>query len=221
MTLPPPLTCQPVRAAWLLEKLAFEQALTLGSAIDDSSACSYNSATQSYLSFCKLHHFPIDPTPDSMSFYVVFMCAHIQPSSVCAYLSGITHGLESFYPHAHSVTSSKLVHHTLLGCTKHQGLAVHCKHALSLDDLHQLLHAYSSSSSHDDMLFLALTFTAFFSLLWLGEIVVPDSFSLHKSCKMIQHHYLSLSPDSFSFVLPFHKVGHLFEGSQIFCSSTY
>ncbi|KAF9516123.1 hypothetical protein BS47DRAFT_1371823 [Hydnum rufescens UP504] len=203
MTLPLPLTHQPVWAAWSLEKLAFERALALGSAVDDSSARSYNSATQSYLSFCKLHHFPIDPTPDSMSFYVVFMCAHIRPSSVRAYLSGIAHGLESFYPHVRSVTSSKI----------RRGLAVRRKRALSLDDLHQLLQAYSSSSSHDDMLFLALTFTAFFALLRLGEVVVPDSFSLRKSRKMIRQHPLSISPDSFSFVLPFHKADCFFEGS--------
>ncbi|KAF9518081.1 hypothetical protein BS47DRAFT_1482825 [Hydnum rufescens UP504] len=76
-------------------------------------------------------------------------------------------------------------------CTKRRGLAVRRKCAVSLDDLHKLLRAYSSSCSRDDMLSLALIFTAFFALLQLGEVVTPDSFPLRKSHKMIGRHLLS------------------------------
>lgn len=185
MNFSPPSGHQPVRAAWPHEKLLQERSLTLSFAINDSSAHSYNSATQSYLSFCKLHQFPIDPNPDTMSLYVTFMCAHIAPNSVHSYLSGIAHGLESFYPHACSVTSSKLVHHALLGCTKHRGLAIHHKQALTTDDLALLLHSYASSTLYDDHLFLAIVFVAFFTLLCLGEVVSPDTPAFRNSWKMI------------------------------------
>ena len=211
----PPSGHQPLRAAWPREKLVWERALALGFAVDDSSARSYNSATQSYLSFCKLHHFSIDPTPEVMSFYVTFMCAHISPNSVRSYLSGIAHGLESFYPQARSVTSSKLVRRTLLGCTKRRGLAVRRKRALTLDDLSLLLRSYSISPHYDDHLFLALTFISFFALLRLGEVVSSDTPALRKSRKMIRRHPLSISQDSISFFLPFHKADRLFEGSKI------
>ena len=38
---------------------------------------------------CRIHDFPIDPTPDMLSFYTVFISHHIKPSFVDSYLSGI------------------------------------------------------------------------------------------------------------------------------------
>ena len=52
----------------------------------------------SYLMFCNLHNLPIDPTPDTLSFFTVFMSHHIHPKSVDNYLSGICNNLEGLFP---------------------------------------------------------------------------------------------------------------------------
>jgi hypothetical protein len=62
---------QPLRAAWTLERLLRKRAVALGHAIDVSSAQTYNSHLQLYLTFCKIHNFPINPTADTLSFYVL------------------------------------------------------------------------------------------------------------------------------------------------------
>ena len=79
---------QPLRAPWTHDHLVHIRALALGCAIEPGMASSYSSALQSYLAFCKSHDFPIDPTPDTLSFYIVFMCHHIKPNSIKSYLSG-------------------------------------------------------------------------------------------------------------------------------------
>lgn len=97
MTSAPHVSRQPHRAPWTRERLSHERAVVLGSVIDTSSTASYNSALQSYLSFCRSHDFPIEPTPDTLS---VYMSHHIKPASVDSYLSGICNQLEPFYPNA-------------------------------------------------------------------------------------------------------------------------
>jgi hypothetical protein len=94
---------QPSCTAWTRECLLHERAIALSHTIDESSAKMYSSHLQSYLTFCKLHDFSIDPTADTLSFYVVFMSHHISPKSVSAYLSGICNTLE---PHSHPSVKS-------------------------------------------------------------------------------------------------------------------
>lgn len=208
-------TRQPVRAAWSRDRLQHERAIAMGFAIEASSARTYNSATQSYLSFCKNHSFPVDPTPDTLSFFVVYMCAHIQPSSVSNYLSGICSGLEPFFPDVRKARNSRLVSRTLAGCRKRFGTGVHRKRALGLDDLRTLLRIYHASDSFDDRLFLAITFTAFFALMRLGELVGHDTIALRSSRKMSKRFPLTIVDDHYSFNLPMHKADRFYEGSTI------
>jgi hypothetical protein len=64
---------QPAREAWSRDKLLQERAITLRQSIDSSTLNTYNSALNSYLTFVCLHNFPVEPTPDTLSFYIVFM----------------------------------------------------------------------------------------------------------------------------------------------------
>jgi len=68
---------QPTRLPWTLERLVQECAIALGNVLDLSTQQTYSSHLQSYLMFIKLHDFPLQPTPDIFSFYVVYMSAHI------------------------------------------------------------------------------------------------------------------------------------------------
>ena len=70
------------------ERLMHERALAMGQAIDTSTWKSYGSALNSYLTFVRMHNFPVDPshpTPDTLSFFTVYMSHHIKPSSVDNY----------------------------------------------------------------------------------------------------------------------------------------
>lgn len=187
----------------------------MGFTVERSSARTYSSAVQSYLTFCKNHGFPIDPTPDTLSFFVVYMCAHINPSSVGSYLSGICHALEADFPDVRKNRNSRLVTRTLTGSRKRFGSSTKRKRALSLDDLRLLLNAYASSTEYDDALFLAITFTAFFALMRLGELVAHDSKALRSTRKMSKRFPLTIKVDHYSFHLPMHKADRFYEGSTI------
>jgi hypothetical protein len=104
--------------AWSRDRLFRERAIALGHSIELSTVHAYNSHLQSYLSFSKIHGFPIEPTPDTLRFFVVFMAHHIKPASVAAYLSGICNCLEPHFPDVHSVRNSPIVSRCLAGIKK-------------------------------------------------------------------------------------------------------
>jgi len=52
------------------------------------------------------------------------------------------------------------------------------KRALTLDNPQRVIDLYSSSTDHDDLLFLAIILTGFFALMRLGELTFPDDKSI-------------------------------------------
>jgi hypothetical protein len=106
---------QPYRKPWTLERLNYERLILLGMSIDTSTAGTYSSALNSYLTFCKLHGLPVEPTPQTLSYYVTFQSFFINPRSVDSYLSSITNQLELFFPDVRKNCSSQLVARTLAG----------------------------------------------------------------------------------------------------------
>src|ERR1700690_52804 len=116
MNFEPVLFRQPHRLPWTHERLVHEHAIALGHAIDRSTKASYNSGTNSYLTFCHLHQWPGDPTPESLSFFTVYMCHYINPKSVDNYLLGICNNFESYFHNVCAACNSTLVSQTLTGC---------------------------------------------------------------------------------------------------------
>ncbi|KAF7973478.1 hypothetical protein HWV62_15084, partial [Athelia sp. TMB] len=215
MILPSPSSRQPIRAAWTRERLVYERAIALGSAIDPSTVATYTSALQSYLTFCRSHNFPIDPSPDTLSLYTVFMSHHINPKSVASYLSGIANQLEPFFPDVRTATRSPLVSRTLRGCKKLRAVGVHRKRPLRRHELAALRPTYVASSDHDDLLFISILLTGFFGLMRLGELVYPDKRELKDPRKVIPRDSVELLADSYSFFLPGHKADRFFEGNRV------
>ena len=215
MRTPAPSSRQPLRAPWTRERLEHERAVALGNAIDASSAAAYSSALQSYISFCRSHGFSIDPTPDTLSFYTVYMCHHIKPESVNSYLSGICNQLEPYYPHARPNRRHQLVARTLRGCKKLRAVATTRKRALMRSELSALQPRYMSLSSHDDLLFFVILLVGFHGLMRLGELVWPDKKSLQDYRKVMKQSSVELLPEGFSFFLPGHKADRFFEGNRI------
>ena len=93
-----PMSWQPVMATWALDWLNHEWSVLLGLSIDSSTTLTYLSTMNFYLTFCKIHHLPIDPTPDTLSLYITLQFNFISPTSVKSYLLGICNQIEPFYP---------------------------------------------------------------------------------------------------------------------------
>src|SRR5882724_6205260 len=106
---------QPHRSAWSCEQIYCECVIALGYALDSSTIQTYNSHLQSYLSFCKLHLFPLNPSPNTLSFFIIFMAHHIKPISVTQYLSGIVNPLEPYFPDIRKHRQSTLITRKLAG----------------------------------------------------------------------------------------------------------
>src|ERR1700693_5312177 len=115
---------QPQREAWPLEQLIHEHSILMGLALDNSTFHAYSSHLNSYLTFCSLHNLPIDPTPDMLSYFVMFMSHHIQLRSVETYLSGIVNQLEPHLPHVWHSRHSVLIKRTLNGALHSLGRPV-------------------------------------------------------------------------------------------------
>ncbi|KAL7278643.1 hypothetical protein ACG7TL_007644 [Trametes sanguinea] len=162
-----------------------------------------------------MHNFPVEPTPDTLSFFVVYMSHHIEPRSVDAYLSGIASELESWFPHVRAARRSALVARTLRGCKRMFSKPINRKHALSRDDLLFAINSFGTHPSYDDSLFITILITGFHALLRLGEMVWPDNRDLQTYRKVTMRATVSVTPELFEFTLPSHKADAFFEGSKI------
>ncbi|KIY47219.1 hypothetical protein FISHEDRAFT_45737 [Fistulina hepatica ATCC 64428] len=215
MNLDNPRVQQPPHAPWTMSRLQFERAIAIGASIDLSSTLTYNSALQSYLTFCHMHQFPIDPTPDMLSFYIVYMSHHIKPSSVNSYLSGICSQLEPFYPTICHVHSSNLVRRTLTGCLKLYSSPTKRKRPLHHDKLIRLAPTFATTLVFNDLLWWSILLTGFYGLLRLGELVIPDQTHLRDDRKLVRRLSVRLEPTAYSFLLPSHKADWFFEGNKL------
>ena len=117
-----------------------EHAITLRQAITLNT---YSSALNSYLTFVHLHDLPVKPTPDTLSFYTVFMSHHIKPSLVTSYLSGICQQLEPYFPNVQLSPNSSLVDRTIKGCMHLRGTPTKQKWALTFSDLSLVINDLS------------------------------------------------------------------------------
>ena len=205
-----------------MDRLINERSISLGYSLDSSSFGAYSSALNSYLTFCNLHHFPVDPTPDTLSFYVVFLSSHINPKSVNSYLSGICWQLKPFFPEIRHNRKSLLVSRTVAGCLRRFGTPVQRKSPFSHADLQHVLHSLPATPSHDELLFCALLLTGFHALMRLGELVFPDTRALRNYRKISLRHTVTVSvlPPQYSFFLPSHKGDRTFEGNTILVQKT-
>ena len=210
---------QPTRAAWSMERLVHERALALGHVIDKSTLSNYSSALNSYLNFVTLHALPVEPTPDTLSLYTVYMCHHINPRSVNTYLSGISQQLEANFPAVKEARNSTLVRRTWQGCMRMKGVATVRKRALTTDDLNLVIARCHMSTDHDDLLFLAMLLTGFFGLLRLGEMTFPDDTSLRNWKKVTRRNTVKVTIQHYEFLLPGHKADRFFEGNKIIIPS--
>ena len=206
---------QRVREAWTMERLLTERSITLGLSLDASTNRAYSSHLNSYLNFCHLHQFPVEPTPDILSFYVTYMSQHINPRSVETYLSGIVTQLEPFFPHVRDARRSRLVTRTLKGALRRFGRPVKRVDAMTCENLLHALSVTPAPFTFDDLLFLSQLLTGFFGLLRLGELTWPDAAAAHDYRKLVLRHTVIITSSSYQFELQTDKSDHLFQGNSI------
>ncbi|KAI9571540.1 hypothetical protein HD554DRAFT_203794 [Boletus coccyginus] len=206
---------QRAHEAWTMERLLTECSITLGLSLDNSTTRAYSSHLNSYLNFCHLHHFPVEPTPDTLSFFITYMSQHINPRSVETYLSGIVTQLEPFFPHVRDARRSRLVARTLKGSLRRFGRPVQRVDALTCNDLLLTMSLTPAPLAFDDLLFLTQLLSGFFALLRLGELTWPDTTLARDYQKLVLQHSVTLTPSSYRFELQTDKADHLFEGNTI------
>src|SRR5260370_29285567 len=92
---------QPKRAVWSTNHLCAQWAEYFSKCIDISSKSTSYSGFNSYLSFCYQHNIDLDPTPNTLSWFVAYMAWQTGPSgcsiliqTIHSYLSGISHHLQ-------------------------------------------------------------------------------------------------------------------------------
>ena len=118
---------------------------------------------------------PIDPTPETLSYYITFQSTYINPKSVESYLSGISNNLKPFFPEIRTNRASVLIKRTLKGALHRHGCPTNHKSPLTTTQLQSVTTDLINSSDHDDMLFLSMINTSFPGLLRLGEMAVSDN----------------------------------------------
>jgi len=198
--------------------------LALGCAIDNRTWRGYGSALNSYLNFIRIHRYPLEPTPDTLSLFVVYMCHHIQPRSVGTYLSGICNQLEPYFPDVRAHRNPPLVTKTFTGCLRMLSSPIQRKSPLSFTDLIRVVQHYidaPSPPSHDDLLFVSQITTGFNALLRLGELTVPDAVALRDDRKVTKIWTVVVSQDEYEYELPTHKADHYFEGNKVLCRRSH
>ena len=208
-----PTSRQPTQLPWTMERLIHEHSILLGMAIDNTTTNTYSSATNSYLAFCKLHKLPIDPRPETLSYYVTFQSSHINPKSVESYLSGICNNLEPFSPDIWSNHATALVKRTMKGTFRRHGQPTSHKVPLTTALLQSITTSLQNSHDHNDMLFLSMLNTGFPGLLRLGEMVVNDNPALQDFRKVVLQSSLIWVGANYEFLLPAHKADTTFEGN--------
>ena len=212
---PLPSSRQPRRQPWTLETFVRERAFALSNSLDLSTHRSYSSAMNSWIAFINMHDFPVEPTQDTLSFFIVYMSHHIEPRSIKSYLSGLVQQLEPDFPAIREIRTSKLVSKVLKGCMKLKSKPIRRKEALSIQDLGFLHEKFGRRKNHDDYLFAALLFTGFYGLLRLGDMTFPDDPNIREWRKISRRSSLVIKHNSYSFILPTHKGDKFYEGNKI------
>lgn len=198
-----------------MERLIFERSVSLGMSLHPNTHRAYSSHLNSYLAFCDIHHFPIVPTPDTLSFFVVFMSHHIQPRSVENYLSGIVSQLQPHFPEVREARNSDLVRRTLRGSLRRFSRPVVRREPLSRADLICAIQSCPRPFSFDDLAWLAMLLSGFFGLLRLGELVWPDAGDLREYSSLSSRSSVLLDASSFTFTVPQRKSDTRYKGHSV------
>ena len=101
------------------------------------------------------------------------------------------------------------------GCQRLQSSPVKRKRALTFDDLHKVVNELATSNLHDDLLFIAMLLTSFFTLMHLGKLTFPDEIHLRNWKKIMRRSTVVVTNEQYKFLLPAHKADRFFDRNRI------
>jgi hypothetical protein len=167
-----------------------------------------------------MHGFSLEPTPETLSFFTVYMSHHIKPDSVDSYLSGICNQLEDHFPDVRKNRNSRLVSKTLAGCKRMRGSATKRKQPLTVQHLTIVVNwlrdrVARGVAVHNNFLFVSQLLTGFYALLRLGELTYPDKVALRNPRKVSQRVSVTWRESGYGYFLPGHKADAFFEGNAL------
>jgi hypothetical protein len=101
-----------IQGCWTSQLLVKELDIAVGTCVEPSTSTAYASALCSYTSFCAIHEFPLTLTPQTLTFYIVYMAHYINPRSIesATYQESVTlskHVILKYENHVVTHSSSK------------------------------------------------------------------------------------------------------------------
>lgn len=185
-------------------------------ALEKSTVGGYSTGARNYIRFCRIHHLPIDPTPQTLSRYIAYTSLSI--SSGPKYLSGVRHYLHELYPSFDANRASPLVQATIRGSKKVRADPVHRKQPIRICHLIACLDTAHRTHDYDDLLFATIMSCCFYGCHRSGELVLKGKKDVDWR-KIIKRSSLHFSKGYAGYRLPYHKTDPFYRGTDILFSS--
>ena len=185
-------------------------------ALEKSTVKGYSTGARDYIRFCRLHHLPFDPTPQTLSRYIAYSSLSI--GSGPKYLTGARHFLHQIYPHFDSSRASPYVQATIRGSKKVRADPVCRKQPVGIEHLLSFVSAACTSGSYDDLLFATIVSCCFYGCHRCGELVLKSK-KVVDWRKIIKRSSLRFSPGYVGYRLPYHKTDPFYRGTDILFSA--
>ena len=208
-------TPRPARPPLKLEDLDARVSHLQAHALERSTLGGYSTGARDYIRFCRLHHIPLDPTPQTLSRYIAYVSLSI--ASGPKYLTGARHFLHDLYPYFDDSRASPLVQATIRGSRKVRADLIRRKQPIRLDHLAAFVNTANNTRSYDDLLFATIMSCCFYGCHRSGELVLKTKKSLDWR-KIIKRSSLHFSPGYVGYRLPYHKSDPFFTGTDILFS---
>lgn len=203
------------RPVWMPETFIVERARLLANNLAPNSTIAYGSALNSYMAFCQAHSFPIEPTLDTFSFYITYMTTFVKPSTVASYLSGIASRLEELYLTVRQTHKHWLVTRTLQGAFRLYSTPKVRKRHLTIEDLLVLDEHVDTHNDHNLVLFRAMLFVGFHSLLRADELTLSSRPAAQDHRRTMMRSHLLTVHGGFDLCLRAHKADQSFLGNTV------
>ena len=208
------LTLSSARPSLKLEDLDARVSHLQAHALEKSTIGGYSTSAHDYICFCRLHQLPLDPTPQTLSWYIAYTSLSI--ASGPKYLTGTHHFLHELYPNFDDNHASPSVQATIQvrGSKKVCTDPVHRKQPIHPEHLLAFMETAHRTHNYDDLLFATIMSCCFYGCHRSGELVLKGKKQVDWQ-KFIKLSSLHFSPGYVGYRLPYHKTDPFYCGTDI------
>ncbi|GAA5916593.1 hypothetical protein JCM5296_007214 [Sporobolomyces johnsonii] len=163
-----------------------------------------------------MYGYPLFPTHDSLSLYVIYRGRSVVPTTVASDLSGLAFFFSAANPKRWAaVRDSAKVVRAITGNTKSNSHVPRKAIPLDLDQLVSGIALALASPSYTNLLWSAITALTFLSCARAQEVTKYDNVTYRDTRKRIMHDTVRIMAKGFSALLPYHKADPLYTGSMV------